>query len=845
MTHDPNIPPKPIPLVVLPNNIPADLKALDQWLVWRYFLKDGDWTKPPLDANKSGNAGSSTDPKTWATVEKALSTYQLGTLDGIGLALTEKNGIVGFDLDDCRNPETGDIAPWALKIVEQVPTYWEISTSGTGLRGFGYGRKPGGRCRTGDFEMYSHGRYLCLTGHHLDGTPQTIEAVQASIDLIYAEMFPAQDRQPSSNGDSPHTDDTAIVDALRRFKNGAKFCRLFDDGDISISPYHGDHSIADQGLCRLIAFRTQDPDQVDRIFRLSALFRQKWELREDYRDRTIARAITHVRDRYQGVSAESNGQPSDEQHTSSIRDEPPANEPQKPRIQISTDMPVIVDRLEQAIRTMPKAPHVFQRERKLSVITHEVTPPEWLHRPMDAPAIYPIEAPYLRELASKAAQWERYDDRKKEGEKWVKTLPPEWAIHTLMARPYSRFPILEGLIFAPTIRPDGSILDMPGYDVKTGLYACFKHKAFPPIPQRPTADDARAAIEALKDPFVDFMFARDCHRAATISAICTIVCRFAIDGPVPLFGVSATAPGSGKGLAIDAITMSAIGRTAPRWAQTADHEEERKRLFAIAVEGDPVVHIDNVIHPLGSAALDMVMTAQVVKERKMKTLTNETARIYAVLFASGNNLTYKQTLSRRVVPIDLDPGVERPEERAEFTYNPLLPYVYKRWRPLAVHALTIIRAFYVAKQPTQHLTAFGSFESWSKVIREALVWAGEADPCEGRKDMRAESDLDLEALGSLMACWYACYEDTSVDAKKVAQDLKLYTANEGVVKWCDLQESIRTFSLRNPDRQLTSLQIAIVLRTYKGRIVKGRRFIRVGGNETNAGEWKLETCTST
>ena len=287
-------------------------------------------------------------------------------------------------------------------------------------------------------------------------------------------------------------------------------------------------------------------------------------------------------------------------------------------------------------------------------------------------------------------------------EKWVKTLPPEWAIHTLMARPYSRFPVLEGLIFAPTIRPDGSILETPGYDVKTGLYACFKPNAFPPIPQRPTADDARAAIEALKDPFVDFMFAKPCHQVATIAAICTIVCRFAINGPVPLFGVSATAPGSGKGLAIDAITMSAIGRTAPRWAQTADHEEERKRLFAIAVEGDPVVHIDNVIHPLGSAALDMVMTAQVVKERKMKTLTNETARIYAVLFASGNNLTYKQTLSRRVVPIDLDPGVERPEERAEFTYNPLLPYISQRWRTFAVHALTIVRAFYRCQ--TTHAT---------------------------------------------------------------------------------------------------------------------------------------------
>jgi hypothetical protein len=836
MTHGPNIPPKPIPLVVLPNNIPTDLKALDQWLVWRYFLKDGDWTKPPLDANKSGNAGSSTDPKTWATVEKALSTYQLGTLDGIGLALREENSIVGFDLDNCRDPETGEIAQGALTIVAQLPTYWEISPSGTGLRGFAYGQKHGGRCRIGDFEMYTHGRYLCITGHHLDNTPTSLEPIQDAIDAIYMEMFPPQDRQNSANGDSPYGEDDAIIAHLKRMANGQKFCRLFDDGDISISPYNGDHSAADLGLCRLIAFRTQDPNQMDQIFRLSALNRHKWESRQDYRDRTMARAITHVRDRYHGVSAERNGQPSDEQHTSSISDEP-----QKPTIQISTEMSAVVDKLEHALRTMPKAPHVFQRERKISVITHEVEPPEWLHRPMDAPAIYPIEAPYLRELASKAAQWERYDDRKKEGEKWIKTLPPDWAIHTLMARPYSRFPVLEGLIFAPTIRPDGSILDTPGYDAKTGLYACFKPKAFPPIPQRPTADDAREAIEALKDPFVDFMFANACHQVAAISAICTIVCRFAINGPVPLFGVSATAPGSGKGLVIDAMTMSAIGRTAPRWAQTADHEEERKRLFAIAVEGDPVVHIDNVIHPLGSAALDMVMTAQVVKERKMKTLTNETARIYAVLFASGNNLTYKQTLSRRVVPIDLDPGVERPEERAEFTYNPLLPYIAQRWRTLAVHALTIVRAYFVAKQPTQHLTAFGSFESWSKVIREALVWAGEVDPCEGRKDMRAESDLDLEALQTLMACWHTCYEDKSVDAKKVAQDLKLYTQGEGVVKWCDLQEALRTFSTKAAERQLTSIQVAAILRNYKGRIVNGRRFIRASGARTHTGEWKLET----
>ena len=101
---------------------------------------------------------------------------------------------------------------------------------------------------------------------------------------------------------------TAIIDALQRTIGMApKFCRLFDDGDIS--DYQGDHSVADQGLCRLIAFRTQDPEQIDRLFRLSALYRQKWEYSSGLpRPDHCPSRSRHVRDRYQGVSAEPNGQ---------------------------------------------------------------------------------------------------------------------------------------------------------------------------------------------------------------------------------------------------------------------------------------------------------------------------------------------------------------------------------------------------------------------------------------------------------------------------------------------------------------------------------------------------------
>ena len=165
--------------------------------------------------------------------------------------------------------------------------------------------------------MYAGGRYLCITGHHLTGTQTMIEPIQAGIDAVYAQIFPPQARQASSHGMSPHDHDEAILQHARSARNRAKFCTLFDDGDLS--SYGGDHSRADLALCRLIAFYTQDAEQVDRLFRRSALYRGKWD-RADYRDWTIAKAIESAPERWRGVSAERNGQPGDDRHSSEDSD---------------------------------------------------------------------------------------------------------------------------------------------------------------------------------------------------------------------------------------------------------------------------------------------------------------------------------------------------------------------------------------------------------------------------------------------------------------------------------------------------------------------------------------------
>ena len=99
---------RPTSLPVTPEHIPAELKALPQWVIWRYFWKADKrkWDKPPLNA-RIGNAASSTNLKTWSTFDQAMAAYTAGGFDGIGLALVKVNGIVGVDLDHCRDRREG------------------------------------------------------------------------------------------------------------------------------------------------------------------------------------------------------------------------------------------------------------------------------------------------------------------------------------------------------------------------------------------------------------------------------------------------------------------------------------------------------------------------------------------------------------------------------------------------------------------------------------------------------------------------------------------------------------------------------------------------------------------
>lgn len=281
------------------DGIPAELKAHPAWVCWRreWSEERGTWAKIPRRTN--GQKASATDPRTWASFEEAELAYATKAplpYTGIGVVLSAADDLVGIDLDKCRDSNTGQLEAWAAAIVDALNTYAETSPSGTGVRLFMRGRIPGDRNRSGLIEMYETGRYVTVTGHVIHHRP--ISSNQSALDQLYLETFGVH--QPVAATDA-HIDrrvnlsNQQLWQAMFAAKNGATIRALFD-GNTDICG--GDHSAADFALCRALAFWTGcDADRMDRMFRESALYRAKWE-RDDYRSKTIARAIAGTTETY-------------------------------------------------------------------------------------------------------------------------------------------------------------------------------------------------------------------------------------------------------------------------------------------------------------------------------------------------------------------------------------------------------------------------------------------------------------------------------------------------------------------------------------------------------------------
>jgi hypothetical protein len=341
---------------------------------------------------------------------------------------------------------------------------------------------------------------------------------------------------------------------------------------------------------------------------------------------------------------------------------------------------------------------------------------------MQSHQILEVEDYTLVELLTQAARWEKLDGR---SGRWEQIDAPLKVATTYRQRKgHWRVPFLSAVIDAPTLRPDGSVLEVPGYDAATGLLLVEPEAPYPAVPSAPSREDALAALGRLDQLLEGFPFVDKASRAVALSCILSACIRRSLP-TVPLHAFTAPTPGSGKSFLVDVVCLIAAGREAAVMAQGGGKEELEKRLGAHLLAGDAVVAIDNCEEPLGGDFLCALLTQPTVRTRILGKSEAPELPSNALITATGNNLQLEGDMARRALLCQLDPRVERPELRT-FDFNPAMLAKESRGRYL-VDALTVLRAHWLAGCPGRP-SPLASFEMWSERVRGACVSAWKKDP---------------------------------------------------------------------------------------------------------------------
>jgi hypothetical protein len=198
--------------------------------------------------------------------------------------------------------------------------------------------------------------------------------------------------------------------------------------------------------------------------------------------------------------------------------------------------------------------------------------------------------------------------------------------------------------------------------------------------------------------------------------------------------------------------------------------------------------------------------------------------LYATWYATGNNVSVAADTARRVMHIRMDVLDEHPEQRTGFRHPNLLAWIGENRGRLLTSALTILSAYCRAGRPSHGLTPYGSFEGWSSLVREAVVWVGLPDPCLTRVKLTESSDTTADTLSQLLAAWRQY--DTLGQGVVVSEMLgRLYPAQGQYAATDEAAFAMRT-ALENlvgcpPGKAPTPRQVGNKLKTFRRRVLGG------------------------
>ncbi|WP_051386070.1 hypothetical protein [Actinokineospora inagensis] len=367
------------------------------------------------------------------------------------------------------------------------------------------------------------------------------------------------------------------------------------------------------------------------------------------------------------------------------------------------------------------------------------------------------------------------DDKKTETSPKATTLSA-----VLSHRHWSGVPPLLGVIGSPVLRPDGTLVQEPGYDQATGLYYA-PATTIPPIPTRPTPADVDDAASFVLDRLVcDFPFVADADRANGLGLLLAPILRPYLRALTPFGLISATTQSSGKTLLAE-ILGHLYGSKNLVWRRGDDAELEKSITSALHSPA-PVLLWDNLAEGsiISSAVLAQLLTSPEWSARMLGSsgdgFTTTNNRVW---LATGNNIRLGGDMATRTVLIRLDPNDPHPDQRDQTRFG--IPHL-DTWLKEPTHRTQVLRHLlvlvmdWINNNAPRSTHSMRQFTTWAQATGGLLAHHGISGFLDNLGDLR-ETDDDNQEWASFLACWHTINDDRPVSARKLRMQAEIDMVN--------------------------------------------------------------------
>jgi hypothetical protein len=786
---------KPTPIPVDFATIPETLKRLKLWVVWAYVWKDGRWYKLPFQPvfasegyrAKSGwglYAAKSNDASTWSDYETVADFHRRhpDLTDGIGVML--QDGLLGADLDKCRDKATGEVSGWALDLVRRGDSYTEISPSGTGLKTIMMadmeavrslpefaGRKKLRKQAlydTGRVEVYdrSSNHFFTITGHRF-GDVTTIDNRQEQFNDVYRTVFadlekPRHHVAPESGFAEPGngSEEPDWLIQMREEEDAREAASW-------VKQFRGDLRTLDvAGLWRAAGLVVEQKD--DEKFAVQCPNRMKHSDPEAFGGTVVYKRPGEYPVFHCGRTKCRDGRFGIREALLTLGPElvDKSCEPFHPDGGDGGDLPEIItsdrqlpDLTADAIKAIEMAndpPRLFRRSGAVVRLRRD-----------EGPAYCePLSISALRGEVARAAVWKRWTGK---GEKAVKVndKPPREVVEDLLAHPGWRLPVIDQIVESPVFLEDGRLIDQPGYHADCRLwYEPGAGLEYIHVPSHPNADQVADAVNLLRDEMLgDFPFVGDADRANCLAFYLLPAVRQMIVGNTPMHVFGASKQRTGKGRLIDLWGLIWLGRTPSLTSEPHSDKEWGEKIGSALISGAGYFFVDNIKYAVKSATLAVALTTsrfsyRILGESKMVDLP-----VRWCWAATANNIKADSDIVRRFVRTRLDANCERPELRSGWRIPDLLGWARERRTELVAACLTIVRGWIDAGRRPGDYT-LGSYEEWARVMGGILDYIGVPGFLGNlsANDEVNSADAEWRAFVSL---WWSSHQDSEVTVREL------------------------------------------------------------------------------